>query len=157
MSLLKSISWLDFTYQIIAPCGVNDFVCGQATEWVSNGTELCHAAGFAVKLYDDAYVDVEEVSCYGGRASLDSISDSWRSPDSPLSEFTQKAENIGVVEDFQQWVQEMQFIEKVSWAVGGLVLTAGLLFMRLDQYILAFLRLPDSKHSLLVFIFQSSL
>jgi hypothetical protein len=36
------------------------------------------------------------------------------------------------VEDFQQWVQEMQFSEKVSWAVGGLVLTAGLLFMRLD-------------------------
>jgi hypothetical protein len=69
------------------------------------------------------------VSCYGGRASLDSISDSWRSPQ---SEFTQKVENLGVVEDFQQWVQEMQFSEKVSWAVGGLVLTAGLLFMRLD-------------------------
>ncbi|KAG5223495.1 Hedgehog-interacting protein [Salix suchowensis] len=120
---------MDANKRVIAPCGVNDFVCGQASEWVSNGTELCHAAGFAVKLSDDAYVDVEEVSCYGGRASLDSISDSWRSPDSPLSEFTQKAENIGVVEDFQQWVQEMQFIEKVSWAVGGLVLTAGLLFM----------------------------
>ncbi|KAJ6762654.1 hypothetical protein OIU79_023401 [Salix purpurea] len=120
---------MDANKRVLAPCGVNDFVCGQASEWVSNGTELCHAAGFAVKLSDDAYVDVEEVSCYGGRASLDSISDSWRSPDSPLSEFTQKAENIGVVEDFQQWVQEMQFIEKVSWAVGGLVLTAGLLFM----------------------------
>ena len=119
---------MDFTYQVIAPCGVNDFVCGQAAEWVSNGTELCHAAGFAVKL-SDAYVGVEEVSCYGGRASLDSISDSWRSPQ---SEFTQKVENLGVVEDFQQWVQEMQFSEKVSWAVGGLVLTAGLLFMRLD-------------------------
>ncbi|KAJ6757110.1 hypothetical protein OIU74_026375 [Salix koriyanagi] len=91
---------MDANKRVIAPCGVNDFVCGQASEWVSNGTELCQAAGFAVKLSDDAYVDVEE-----------------------------KAENLGVVEDFQQWVQEMQFIEKVSWAVGGLVLTAGLLFM----------------------------
>jgi hypothetical protein len=35
-------------------------------------------------------------------------------------------------------VQEMPFSEKISWAVGGLVLTAGLLFMRLDQSILAF-------------------
>ncbi|XP_011023706.1 PREDICTED: uncharacterized protein LOC105125099 [Populus euphratica] len=116
---------MDANKRVIAPCGVNDFVCGQAVEWFSNGTELCHAAGFAVKL-SDAYVGVEEVSCYGGRASLDSISDSWRSPQ---SEFTQKVENLGFVEDLQQWVQEMQFGEKVSWAVGGLVLTAGLLFM----------------------------
>jgi hypothetical protein len=127
---------LYFIYQVIAPCGVNDFVCGQAAEWVSNGTELCHAAGYAVKLSDDAYVGAEEASCYGGRASLDSIADSWRSS---RSEFPQKDENLRVLEDFQQWVQEMPFSEKISWAVGGLVLTAGLLFMRLDQSILAFL------------------
>ncbi|CAK7340631.1 unnamed protein product [Dovyalis caffra] len=117
---------MDANKRVVAPCGVNDFVCGHAAEMVSNGTELCHAAGFAVKLSDDAYVGAEEASCYGGIASLDSISDSWRSP---RSEFPQKAENLGVLEDFQQWVQEMPFSEKVSWAVGGLVLTAGLLFM----------------------------
>ncbi|KAJ6359708.1 hypothetical protein OIU77_003837 [Salix suchowensis] len=36
---------MDANKRVIAPCGVNDFVCGQASEWVSNGTELCHAAG----------------------------------------------------------------------------------------------------------------
>uniref|UniRef100_A0A2K2AAM1 Folate receptor-like domain-containing protein n=1 Tax=Populus trichocarpa TaxID=3694 RepID=A0A2K2AAM1_POPTR len=117
---------MDANKRVIAPCGVNDFVCGQAAEWVSNGTELCHAAGYAVKLSDDAYVGAEEASCYGGRASLDSIADSWRSS---RSEFPQKDENLRVLEDFQQWVQEMPFSEKISWAVGGLVLTAGLLFM----------------------------
>nr|XP_034912970.1 uncharacterized protein LOC118047718 [Populus alba]XP_034912971.1 uncharacterized protein LOC118047718 [Populus alba]XP_034912972.1 uncharacterized protein LOC118047718 [Populus alba] len=117
---------MDANKRVIAPCGVSDFVCGQAAEWVSNGTELCHAAGFSVKLSDDAYVGAEEASCYGGRASLDSIADSWRSS---RSEFPQKDENLRVLEDFQQWVQEMPFSEKISWAVGGLVLTAGLLFM----------------------------
>ncbi|KAJ6414040.1 hypothetical protein OIU84_006785 [Salix udensis] len=126
---------MDANKQVIAPCGLNEFVCGKAAEWVSNGTELCHAAGFAVKLSDDAYVGAEEASCYGGRASLDSIADSWKSS---RSEFPRKAVNLGGLEYFQQWVQEMPFSEKISWAVGGLVLTSGLLFMRLDQCILAF-------------------
>ncbi|KAF9681549.1 hypothetical protein SADUNF_Sadunf05G0013100 [Salix dunnii] len=117
---------MDANKQVMAPCGLNEYVCGQAAEWVSNGTELCHAAGFAVKLSDDAYVGAEEASCYGGRASLDSIADSWRSP---RSEFPREAVNLGGLEYFQQWVQEMPFSEKISWAVGGLVLTSGLLFM----------------------------
>ncbi|KAJ4719412.1 Folate receptor-like [Melia azedarach] len=94
---------MDVKTQVIAPCGVNDFVCGRAAEWVANGTELCHAA-----------------------ASLDKIADSWKGSQSKMP---QKSENIGLLEDFQQWVQEMQFSERVSWAVGGLVLTAGLLFV----------------------------
>ncbi|KAF4357463.1 hypothetical protein F8388_018464 [Cannabis sativa] len=49
--------------QVLAPCGVNDFVCGRASQWVHNGTELCHAAGFAVK--DDLVGE----SCYGGKAT----------------------------------------------------------------------------------------
>lgn len=99
---------------------------------MSNGTELCHAAGFAVKLLDDRYIDGEETSCYGGKASLDKIAGSWSAP---RSERPQKDKNIGILEDFQQWVQEMQFGERVSWAVGGLVLTAGLLFVRSDYYL----------------------
>lgn len=117
---------MDAKTQVLAPCGVNDFVCGRAAEWVSNGTELCHAAGFAVKLPDDRYIDGEETSCYGGKASLDKIAGSWSAS---RSERPQKDKNIGILEDFQQWVQEMQFGERVSWAVGGLVLTAGLLFV----------------------------
>ncbi|XP_057998696.1 folate-binding protein 1-like [Hevea brasiliensis] len=117
---------MDVKTQVLAPCGVNDFVCGKAAEWVSNGTELCLSAGFAVKPSEDAYIGTEEASCYGGRASLDSIAESWRASHSDLPP---KAGNLGVLKDFQQWMQEMPFSEKVSWAVGGMVLTAGLLFL----------------------------
>lgn len=113
---------MDAKVQVLAPCGVNDFVCGRASEWVSNGTDLCHAAGFAVKLSNG----IKETSCYGGKASLDSISDSWKVSRSGVP---QKGEKSGVLEDFQQWARQMPFNEKVSWAVGGMVLTAGLLFV----------------------------
>ncbi|TQD93760.1 hypothetical protein C1H46_020659, partial [Malus baccata] len=75
--------------QVLAPCGVNDYVCGRASEWIRNGTEFCHASGFAVK--DDASVSNEEAFCYGGKASLDLIADSWKA--SP-SEVLQKAESL---------------------------------------------------------------
>ncbi|KAK1401690.1 putative folate receptor [Heracleum sosnowskyi] len=109
---------MDAKIQALAPCGVNDFICGRASEWISNGTELCHAAGFAVKPLHG----FQDTSCYGGRGSLDAIADAWKS-----SKFyiPQKA---GVLEDFKQWLRETTFSEKVSWAVAGLVLTAGFLF-----------------------------
>lgn len=53
------------------------------------------------------------------------------------SELPPKAENVGVLKDFQQRVQEMPFSDKVSWAVGGMVLTAGLLFLRLEHFLVA--------------------
>lgn len=113
--------------QVLAPCGVGDFVCGRASEWVSNGTDLCRAAGFVVKPSDNG---MEEASCYGEKVSLDSIADSWRASQ---SERLSKTKNMGILDDFQQWVGEMPFRERVSWAVGGMVLTAGLLFLRLDH------------------------
>lgn len=125
-----NISWL-FACQVLAPCGVNEFVCGKAAEWVSNGTQLCQAAGFAVQ-----YGSEEGVTCYGGKASFDSIADSWKGS---KSEILQKAETLGLSEDFLQWLHEMSFSEKVSWAVGGMVLTAGLLFIRFHLYLISFL------------------
>ncbi|KAL5713103.1 hypothetical protein ACHQM5_015211 [Ranunculus cassubicifolius] len=101
----------------LSPCGVTDFVCGRMSEWVSNGTELCQHAGFAVKSSKDSF------GCYGGKASLDSIADSWKN-----SRVAQK-ESVGVFDDFEEWVKEMSFGETVLWAVGGLVLTSGLLFI----------------------------
>lgn len=117
---------MDVKTQVLAPCGVNDFVCGRASEWASNGTELCLAAGFGVKQSDVMHGGVEEMSCYGGKASLDSIAGSWGGQQ---SEKPHKTENFGPLEDFQQWLQDMPSSEKVSWAVGGMVLTAGLLFI----------------------------
>ncbi|XP_007031024.2 PREDICTED: uncharacterized protein LOC18600488 [Theobroma cacao] len=117
---------MDAKTQVLAPCGVNDFVCGRASEWTSNGTELCRAAGFAVKQSDVVHGGVEETSCYGGKASLDSIADSWGASQ---SEKPHKTGNFGLLEDFQQWLHDMPSSERVSWAVGGMVLTAGLLFI----------------------------
>ncbi|KAJ0509290.1 putative folate receptor [Helianthus annuus] len=110
---------MDGKNQVLVPCGISDTVCGRASEWVSNGTELCKASGFSVKPSND----LKETFCYGGKASLDSVVDSWR------TSHTRDAESSGYLFDFQQWVREMPINEQVSWAVGGLVLTAGLLFV----------------------------
>lgn len=112
-------------WQVLAPCGISDTVCGRASEWVSNGTELCKASGFSVKPSND----FKETFCYGGKASLDSVVDSWRTSRSGVP---RGVESSGFLSDFQQWVRKMPINEQVSWAVGGLVLTAGLLFIRLD-------------------------
>ncbi|TKY52259.1 Folate receptor [Spatholobus suberectus] len=112
---------MDVKTQILAPCGVNDFVCGRAAEWVSNGTDLCLAAGFRVKPSDIVHIASEETSCYGDKASLGSVADSWKA--------SQKGESLRTMDDLQQWVREMPFGERVSWAIGGMVLTAGLVFI----------------------------
>ena len=119
---------MDVKTQILAPCGVNDFVCGRAAEWVSNGTDLCLAAGFRVKPSESDIVHIasEETSCYGDKASLGSVADSWKASQ---FELTRKGESLRMLDDFQQWVREMPFGEKVSWAIGGMVLTAGLVFI----------------------------
>ncbi|XP_011087437.1 uncharacterized protein LOC105168924 isoform X2 [Sesamum indicum] len=107
--------------RVLAPCGLGDFVCGRASEWVSNGTELCHAAGFSISSFDDT----EESLCYGGKGSLDNIANSWKTSHSEISPGEQ---STWFLEDFRQWIADMPFNERVSWAVGGMVLTAGLLF-----------------------------
>ncbi|KAI3810491.1 hypothetical protein L1987_20107 [Smallanthus sonchifolius] len=110
---------MDGKNQVLVPCGISDTVCGRASEWVSNGTELCKASGFSVKPSND----FKETFCYGGKSSLESVVDSWR------TSHTRDVKSSGFLFDFQQWVREMPINEQVSWAVGGLVLTAGLLFV----------------------------
>lgn len=123
-SVICILSDYKIACQVLAPCGVNDFVCGRASEWISNGTELCRVAGFSVKsLYDDP----EEVSCYGGKSSMDHVAKSWGVSHSKVA---QTAHSSSALEDFQHWVEDMLFSERVSWAIGGMVLTAGLLFVR---------------------------
>lgn len=75
---------------------------------------------------------LEETFCYGGKASLDLIADSWKDPQ---SEVPQKVGSLRLLEEFQERVREMPYSERVSWAVGGLVLTAGLLFVRWETLI----------------------
>lgn len=117
---------IDAKTQVLSPCGLSDIICGRASEWASNGTELCQLAGFSVQPAGVSYQSTGEPFCYGGKASLESIADSWRASQSgsPI-----KAEKYSVLEDFQQWVGGMPASERVSWAIGGMVLTAGLVFI----------------------------
>ncbi|XP_030459968.1 folate-binding protein 1 isoform X2 [Syzygium oleosum] len=111
---------MDPMTHVLAPCGVNEVICARASECVSNGTELCLAAGFSVKLDDDRHVGSEEAPCYGGQASLDSISSSWKTANSEMPQES----------DDHQRLRGMPFSKTVFWAVGGMVLTGGLLFIR---------------------------
>ncbi|KAL6494496.1 hypothetical protein OROGR_031296 [Orobanche gracilis] len=118
----KTQDWT-IMFQVLSPCGLGDFVCGRASEWVSNGTELCHASGFSLMSSDDS----EEALCYGGKGSVDYTANLWKT--SPSEGSTGKLD-AWRLEDFRQWISDMPFNERVSWAVGGMVLTAGLLFLR---------------------------
>lgn len=139
------IFYLSMIVKVLTPCGVNDFVCGRASKWVHNGTELCQSAGFAVN--DDYHLDE---MCYGGKASLDLIADSWKASRLVVP---QRGGAGGVLDDFQQWAAEMPINERVSWAVGGMVLTAGLLFLRSDSFLSTTIRPQLVNH--LFFFFSN--
>ena len=70
---------------------------------------------------------VDDIFCYGGKASLDCISNSWTSSkDRPtLSGLTSWD-----VQVFQRWAGDMPVGERASWEIGGVVLRAGLIFIR---------------------------
>lgn len=117
---------VDTKTQDLSPCGLGDILCGKAHKWVSNGTELCRLAGFSVQVSDASPSEVDETFCYGGKASLDSISDTWTSSkDRP----TLHGVTSWDLEDIQRWAKEMPVGERISWAIGGMVLTAGLIFI----------------------------
>jgi hypothetical protein len=107
--------------QILSPCGVKDIVCGKLNKWASNGTELCYLTGFSVQ-NDSAETDEAGTVpsfCYGGKESLDSIASSWRSSGHSSASDTQNSSFWGLA--------------RVSWTIGGMVLTAGLIYIRLEN------------------------
>ncbi|CAA6654311.1 unnamed protein product [Spirodela intermedia] len=102
-------------FSVLSPCGLNDVMCGRASEWVSNGTELCQLAGFSVQSASFSNHDAEEPFCYGNKASLEAVDGLWkgsgrRSPQKPTS--------LGMRQDFLRWVRRMTINERLSWAVG---------------------------------------
>ncbi|CAN6469343.1 unnamed protein product [Victoria cruziana] len=109
--------------QVLSPCGSRETICSKPSEFISNGSDLCRLAGFSVKQSANINHITEDSFCYGGKATFDSTSDSWRHSE---FESSRDAQNFGTT-DFIQWTRQMSFSERVSWAVGGLVLTAGLL------------------------------
>lgn len=108
-----------FPMQILSPCGINDIVCGKLSKWASNGTELCYLTGFSVQNDSLASDEVDGQFCYGGKESLDSIANSWRSSEHGSA--------------FDAYNASFWGLERVSWAIGGMVLTAGLVYIRLEN------------------------
>jgi hypothetical protein len=108
---------------VIGPCGVNDdIICIKASNWESNGTSFCEAAGFAVQRNDDS----REKPCYGSKASLESVVESW-SRDS-RKETPLKTETLSCFKDLLQWVREMTTIQKISLGMSFLI--AGMFLIR---------------------------
>uniref|UniRef100_A0A0E0CMR1 Folate receptor-like domain-containing protein n=1 Tax=Oryza meridionalis TaxID=40149 RepID=A0A0E0CMR1_9ORYZ len=117
---------IDVKTQALSPCGLGDILCGKAHKWVSNGTELCRSAGFSVQALESTSGGVDDTFCYGGKASFDAISSSWTSSKERPVLSDVASWNL---EDFRRWAREMPASERVSWAIGGMVLTAGLIFI----------------------------
>lgn len=79
----------------------------------------------------------DEPLCFGGKATMDYITDSWKA--SSQSGVPLKTESSGMLEDLEQWMECMSYVERVCWAVGGMVLTAGLFFIGSDKPLSEFL------------------
>lgn len=108
---------------MIGPCGVNDdIICVKASNWESNGTAFCEAAGYSVQKNEDS----REKPCYGSKASLESVVESW-SRDS-RKETPLKTETLSCFKDLLQWVREMTTIQKISLGMSFLV--AGMFLIR---------------------------
>ncbi|PKA54381.1 hypothetical protein AXF42_Ash000214 [Apostasia shenzhenica] len=118
---------IDLKNQVLSPCGLSDIVCGRASEWASNGTELCRLAGFSVQEDLVGNQGADDPFCFGGKPSLESIAASWKGS---KSGFSARSQSSQVCDDFVQWFKKMPVGQKVGWLFGGMVLAAGLLFVR---------------------------
>ncbi|KAJ0253775.1 hypothetical protein HA466_0114040 [Hirschfeldia incana] len=113
--------------QMIGPCGVNDIICVKTSNWESNGTSFCEAAGFSVQTKEP---------CYGGsKASLESSVEESRRPRVSIKKKKKKkkttrlkTETLSCFKDLLQWVRVMTTVQKVSLGVSFLV--AGMFLFR---------------------------
>ncbi|KAL0738698.1 hypothetical protein Bca4012_014908 [Brassica carinata] len=113
--------------QMIGPCGVNDIICVKTSNWESNGTSFCEAAGFSVQRNDDS----REKPCYGSKASLESSVESRPRVSKKKKTKPLKTETLSCFKDLLQWVRVMTTIQKVSLGVSFLV--AGMFLIRFHR------------------------
>lgn len=108
--------------QVLMPCGPRDTICGRARKLVSNGTEFCRLAGFSVP----SSKDIGSTFCFDGKMSLDA-----RDVGSQEAEKRHSYDKVqSTQERIRNYLRRMDTGEAILWAVGGLVLTAGVLLMR---------------------------
>uniref|UniRef100_A0A0D6R5Y6 Folate receptor-like domain-containing protein n=1 Tax=Araucaria cunninghamii TaxID=56994 RepID=A0A0D6R5Y6_ARACU len=112
--------------QVLAPCGSRDTLCGKGLEWTSNGTEFCQLAGFSVLEPMERSIGIENTFCFDGRTSIEKVN-AWET--TSQSKSSEKVWDSTLRQEFHRWVMQMDTSERISWAVGGLVLTAGVIYM----------------------------
>ncbi|KAH9305687.1 hypothetical protein KI387_010091, partial [Taxus chinensis] len=113
--------------QVLVPCGSRDTLCGKGLEWTSNSSEFCQLAGFSVLQPVDRPIGLENTFCFDGRTSIETVN-LWQK--SSQSDSSEEVRDSTLLQQFYQWVMQMDTSERISWAVGGLVLTAGVIYAR---------------------------
>jgi len=114
--------------QILVPCGSKDVVCARGWEWASNSTDFCHLAGFALEGVDIKLRNGAQVSCYDGRGEPASSMGEKRGSSKKKESKAQKSTSL--LDMLNDWAEHVGVSEKVLWAIGGLVLTAGAALLR---------------------------
>lgn len=116
---------VDPNTQVLVPCGSRDTLCGKGLEWTSNSSEFCQLAGFSVVEHVDSSTNLDDMFCFDGRTSIET-ENVWQK--SSQSDFSEEVWDSTLLQQFSQWLMQLDTSEMISWAVGGLVLTAGVIY-----------------------------
>lgn len=117
---------VDSLTEILMPCGSRDMICGRGLEWTSSGSQFCQLAGFSVIEPMDKSAGLENPFCFDGRTSI-AMLDAWDR--TSQTDSSKKVLDSSLLQEFYQWARQLDTGERISWAVGGMVLTAGIIFM----------------------------
>lgn len=112
----------DSMTQVLQPCGPKDIICARASEWAANGSQFCELAGFAVP----SSKGIVKPVCFDGKPSLNTDVAASRKSGKKGTNTKQQATRDMV----QNFIMRMDRGDVIAWAVGGLVLTAGVILMR---------------------------
>lgn len=117
---------VDTKTEILMPCGSKDAICGRGLEWASSGSQFCQLAGFSVIEPMDKSTALENYFCFDGRTSIEMLDVLDRTSQTDSSK---KVLDSNLLQELYQWARQMDTSERICWAVGGMVLTAGIIFM----------------------------
>ncbi|KAL3694756.1 hypothetical protein R1sor_008407 [Riccia sorocarpa] len=113
--------------QVLMPCSPRDVLCAKAKEWASNSSVFCQLAGFSVVDTRDEFASLAENACFDGKAeargSVDEVVKTKQKN-------TRRANHKSFVDMIRKYIENMGVVIRILWAIGGLVLTAGVLHLR---------------------------
>ncbi|KAL2610276.1 hypothetical protein R1flu_028849 [Riccia fluitans] len=109
--------------QVLVPCGPKDILCAKVKEWVSNSSAFCQLAGFSVVDTRDEFASLAENVCFDGKAET-------RGSVQIKQKSTRRAKQDSSLDMIRKYMKSMGVVVQILWAIGGLVLTAGVLHLR---------------------------